>query len=348
MSNKTRLASKVHAAIPRAKVLLPVLVLFLLAAALGVTPSEAQTGTGVTAPSVEMVDDEALGLVARVSQAMIDFQRRANAEIAKHMNAIESGKSLRAFLLGLAIAFAYGAFHAFGPGHGKFVIMSYFMGREVRVTRGFVMAAQIAVIHVIAAVVVVWLADVVLKAGFGVGLADVPGVRAGSFLIIAAIGLYMLYRAVRMSLGRSATGHEQGHGHGHEHGHSHGHDHGHGHDHDHGHGHKSGTEGGILALAAGMVPCPGAVLIMLYAVANDMIYPGFILVAAMSVGIGLTISILGVSAILGRKTAMRLMESSGGGGGAAALQTTFNYGGAIIVTMIGLVSFVAFLDGPLG
>lgn len=346
MTNETRLAGKLHAAIPRAKVLLPVLVLFLLAAALGVTPSEAQTGGGLTAPSVEMVEDEELGTLARISQAMIDFQRRANAEIATHMNALKRGESIGAIFLGLAIAFAYGVFHAFGPGHGKFIIMSYFMGREVRVGRGFVMAAQIAIIHVIAAVVIVWLADVVLKAGFGVSLADVPGVRAGSFLIIAAIGLYMLYQAVRTSLGHSAAGHGHDHGHGHGHGHDHGHSHGH--DHGHGHGHKSAAEGGILALAAGMVPCPGAVLIMLYAVANDMIYPGFILVAAMSVGIGLTICILGVSAILARKTAMRLMESSAGGGGVAALQTTFNYGGAIIVTMIGLVSFVAFLDVPLG
>ena len=116
----------------------------------------------------------------------------------------------------------------------------------------------------------------------------------------------------------------------------------------HGDGHEGGAESGFLALAAGMVPCPGAVLIMLYAVANDMIYPGFILVAAMSLGIGLTICILGVGAILARKTAMRMMESSVGGGGVATLRTTFNYGGAIIVTLIGLVSFVAFLDVPMG
>ena len=67
----------------------------------------------------------------------------------------------------------------------------------------------------------------------------------------------------------------------------------------------------------------------------------------MSLGIGLTISILGVGAILARKTAMQLIESSVGGGGVATLRTTFNYGGAIIVTLIGLVSFVAFLDVPM-
>ena len=92
------------------------------------------------------------------------------------MNAIERGDDLGAFFLGLAIAFAYGVIHAFGPGHGKFVIVSYFLGREVRVVRGVVMAAQVAIVHVIAAVIIVWLADAVLQAGFGIGLSEVPGV----------------------------------------------------------------------------------------------------------------------------------------------------------------------------
>lgn len=340
MTDKAKLTRRVSAQGFRATVLLPALALLLLVVALGAAPSEAQTGTVVTVPTIEIGDDEDLGIFARFSQAMIDFQRRANAVIAMQMKAIESGESLSAFFLGLAIAFAYGMVHTLGPGHGKFVIMSYFMGREVRITRGFIMAAQIAVVHVIAAVIIVWLADAVLTAGFGIGLADVPGVRAGSFLIIAAIGLYMLYQAVRTSLGYAAAEHGQSHAH--SHGHSHGHGQG------HGDGHEGGAESGFLALAAGMVPCPGAVLIMLYAVANDMIYPGFILVAAMSLGIGLTICILGVGAILARKTAMRMMESSVGGGGVATLRTTFNYGGAIIVTLIGLVSFVAFLDVPMG
>ena len=87
---------------------------------------------------------------------------------------------------------------------------------------------------------------------------------------------------------------------------------------------------------------------MLYAIANDMIYPGFVLVVAMSIGIGLTISLLGMGAIVARKTAMRLVEGSGSAGGVAIVRQTFNYGGAIVVTAIGFVSFVAFLDVPLG
>ena len=308
-------------------------------------PAMAQTEAARPAP-VENVAEEG-GPFARATAFLVDFQRRANAEVSFHMNAIERGDDLVAFLLALAVAFAYGAVHALGPGHGKFVIASYFLAREARLMRGVVMAVQIAIVHVIAAVVIVWLADIVLERGFGLGLSDVPGVRAASFLIIVGIGVYMLYQAVRASLRARARG--RGHGHAHDrcHGRGHGHSHGHGHDHGHSHGLGSKAEGGLLALAAGMVPCPGAVLIMLYAVANDMIVPGSLLVASMSLGIGSSICVLGVGAILARRAAIRVMERSGGGA-VAALRHGMNYAGAGLVTLIGLVSFVAFLDASHG
>lgn len=321
-----------------------------LALALAASFAASQAGSHTDA-GPDAGNAEGGGRFARLIGLAVEFQRQANAEIALHMGALQRGDDLGAFFLGLAIAFAYGSIHAFGPGHGKFVIVSYFLGREARVMRGVVMAVQVAIVHVIAAVVVVWLADIVLKAGFGIGLSEVPGLRAGSFLLIVGIGAYMLYAAVRASLapGAGARGHHHQHHHGHGHHHHHdGHHHGHHHGHYHGRDRGGGAEGGLLALAAGMAPCPGAVLIMLYAVANGMIVPGFLLVAAMSLGIGLSICILGVGAILARQTAMRVMERAGGNRGLGALRHGMNYAGAVFVTLVGLASFMALMQAPPG
>ena len=290
----------------------------------------------VSAAALKTGDGSGIALIDSAWHTLIEFQRQVNAGVAIHMRALETGNSFAAFFLGLGVAFLYGMVHALGPGHGKFVIMSYFMGREVYVLRGLVMAVQMAVVHVIAAVVIVWVADILLKTSLGIGLADVPGIRAGSFLIIAGIGVYMLYQAVRGSRGHTHT-----HTHTHDHNHHHHH---HGHSHDHTHGASHATEGGLVALAVGMVPCPGAVLVMLYAIANDMIYPGFLLVAAMSAGIGLTIAILGVATILLRQFATRFIENSGGGVAVVRFRTLSNTIGALLVTVIGTVSFFAFLD----
>lgn len=345
--------------------------ILLLAGILGgvASPGFAENHDTAVVPLIEIAEDNR-GLWQRWTDFLVDFQRQANAEVATHMNAIERGDDLGAFFFGLGIAFLYGVIHAFGPGHGKFIVISYFVGRDAHIGRGIWMSVQVAVVHVIAAVVIVWLADILLRTGTGMSLAEVPGVRAASFLIIALIGLYMLYQAVRAALGYIDVSEV---GHGHSHGGSHGHGHGqgghghastpspqpsHGHSHSHAHSHAHGdassgfaeasrTESSLVAFAAGVVPCPGAVLIMLYAVANNMIYPGFLLVGSMSIGIGMTICLLGVGAILARQTATRLIEGSDETGQRVLLlRHVLNFGGAIIVTLIGLVSFVAFLDIP--
>lgn len=101
-----------------------------------------------------------------------------------------------------------------------------------------------------------------------------------------------------------------------------------------------------MALAAGTATCPDALHIMLFAVANGKIVPGFLLVAAMSLGIGLSICILGFGAILARQTATRFMERAGGSRGLSVFRHRMNCTGAAFVTTVGLVSFIALLDVP--
>ena len=286
--------------------------------------------TTVCASTLDTEGTTGIALIDNTWLSLIEFQYQVNTEIAIRMKALETGGSFTALLFALGGAFVYGMAHALGPGHGKFGIVSYFLGREVHMLRGLIMALQMAVVHVIAAVVIVWIADVVLKASLGIGLAEVPGVRAGSFLIIAVIGLYMLYQAVRISLGHTDTHQNYA-------------NHNHAHEHSHHHGHSHTTEGGLVAMAVGMVPCPGAILVMLFAVANDMIYPGFMLVAAMSAGIGLTIAVLGVVTILARQLVTRIIKDSRGGLAVARFRTVTNYTGALLVTAIGTASFFAFL-----
>ena len=120
------------------------------------------------------------------------------------MRAIRDGETSLPLLIGLALAFAYGVVHALGPGHGKLVVVSYFLAREARIARGLLMGLQIAVCHVLSALVVVALADLVLRQAFGGPPAEVAGVRLVSYGLIAAIGLVMLAQAVRRSRQRRA------------------------------------------------------------------------------------------------------------------------------------------------
>jgi ABC-type nickel/cobalt efflux system permease component RcnA len=176
------------------------LALLLIAFAPG-APARADPFTGqpsdteAEAPKVE----RAWGPMALVGRALLAFQRESNRLIAQHMNAIRDGQTSAPLLIGMLLAFAYGVVHALGPGHGKVVVASYFLGRDAQIGRGLMMGLQIAIFHVLSAIVVVALADLVLRQAFGSAPAEVAGVRLTSYGLIALIGATMLFQAVRRS-----------------------------------------------------------------------------------------------------------------------------------------------------
>jgi nickel/cobalt transporter (NicO) family protein len=275
-----------------------------------------ETPTG--APQIE----RAPGPIAVVGRALLTFQRETNRMIAEHMRAIRDGETSAPLLIGMLLAFAYGVLHALGPGHGKVVVVSYFLSRDAQVMRGFLMGLQIAVFHVLSAAVMVALADLVLRQAFGSAPAEVAGVRLASYGLIALIGCSMLVQAVRRSRLRRA-GIEVvdeccAHGHTHQHRPSLA-------------GSRAGE--GALSLGVGLVPCTGAVLILLYAIANDILFAGVLLVVAIAAGMAITMGALGVLSIVARNAVAARVGAGRNGPGRLAI--AMDYAGALAITALG-------------
>jgi nickel/cobalt exporter len=217
------------------------------------------------------------------------------------MRNMEQGRSVGAVSLGVLIAFAYGALHTLGPGHGKAVVISYFVGTGGSLRRGLVMGARIAVVHVLSAVVhvlsavvVVFLLDFAVRQATGAAPSDYRLIRLGSYALIVAIGAVMLWSALAALRAPRAVGAE-------------GHAHHHHHHHDAHAGcaacaaaHAGSKGGGWIAAAVGVVPCTGALIVMLFGLANDLVVPAVMMVVAISAGMALAMSAIGVAAILGR------------------------------------------------
>jgi ABC-type nickel/cobalt efflux system permease component RcnA len=276
-------------------------------------------------PAAEAQSAEpAFAPIAVAGRALLAFQREANRLIAQHMRAIRDGETSLPLLIALGLAFTYGVVHALGPGHGKLVVVSYFLSREAQIGRGLWMGLQIATFHVISALVVVMLADLLLRQAFGGAPAEVPGVRLASYGLIALIGCVMLVRAVHRSrlrrrgvqVGDGCCGHDLGQGH------------------DHDHGRPAGrAEQGALSLGVGLVPCTGAVLILLYALANDILLAGVLLVTAIAAGMAITMGGLGLLSITARNALVARVET--GRNAQGRLAALGEYGGALVITAIG-------------
>jgi len=175
--------------------------------------------------------------------------------LAAAMKAMRQDGSKLLLLIGLS--FAYGIFHAAGPGHGKAVISSYMVANEVALRRGILLSFVSALLQGLTAVVVMMLAYFVLR-GTAVSMTDAAWfLEISSFALVTLFGAWLLWRKAgplvlglfgarpAYSLSAAHAGHSHaGHSHaGHAHAHSRSaHSHAH-HDHDHGpHSHAHGHD----------------------------------------------------------------------------------------------------------
>lgn len=257
------------------------------------------------------------------------WQIQVSMLFTRTMTDIRDRRGSGALALGILIAFLYGIVHTLGPGHGKGVVVSYFVGEGGNLARGVGMGVKIATFHVLSAIVVVLLTEFVVRQATGQAPSDYRVVRLISYAGIAAIGLWMLIPAVR----RMSRAHD------------------HGHEHEH-HGtcgcsrleQPASGQGSSLALAIGAVPCTGALLVLLFGVANDLLWPSVLMVVAISAGMALVLSGVGCAAILGR----RVVDGRLAGDPVRRLRVTtlLRVGAAGGVLMIGSTLFVLTWASP--
>jgi ABC-type nickel/cobalt efflux system permease component RcnA len=100
---------------------------------------------------------------------------------------------------------------------------------------------------------------------------------------------------------------------------------------------KKKGAGTWLALAVGVVPCTGALLVLLFGLANDLLFPSILMVAAISTGMAIAMSGIGVLAILGRRVAFRRMKDDEAR--SARFTSGLRIAGAALVLMIGTLLF---------
>ena len=187
-------------------------------------------------------------------------------------------------LVSLLIAAFWGAAHALTPGHGKAIVAGYLVGTRGRPLDAFLLGGIVTVTHT-AGVFALGFVTLLLSQ-FIVPEALYPWLTLASGLLVVGVGASVLLARVR---GRS-------HGHGHGHGRHH-------HDHHHHHHDRRGLLG--VGIAAGLLPCPSALVVLLSAIALHRIGFGLALIVAFSLGLAATITSIGLVAVLAKRAFSR-------------------------------------------
>jgi ABC-type nickel/cobalt efflux system permease component RcnA len=284
-----------------------------IASLLTIPAARADSLRGNVAPAELATAASGPSLLKRGMVQFVRLQRDVNRALSDGIVAIKDGRSSAAVLVAMLIAFAYGALHAIGPGHGKAVILGYFLSRDGSILRGLRMGAQIAVLHVISAVVIVVVVHWLLAVSFAQPIDQLEILKVFSYGAITIIGAVMLGRAawaVRRPAGVAA------------------------HDHDCHHHHRVDGARDLLSVAVGLIPCSGAVLVLIYALANGLLLSGLMMAACIAVGMALTLWAIGIAAMWMRARAVG-GERTASPGRRRIVQAALDVLGPLLITVLG-------------
>jgi ABC-type nickel/cobalt efflux system permease component RcnA len=316
------------------------------------------------------------GLLGWVFAKQAEFYR----DMSRIIRAAKSDGSAVWTLLG--ISFGYGMFHAAGPGHGKAVISSYLVANEETWRRGIVLSFASALLQAFVAVAIVGIAAVLLNATAGQMCSAERVIEMASYALIALVGARLiwvkgrgfLHAARGLSRPLHAVGAAVTPSHDHKHAHDH-HDHEHQahdhrrHDHDHHHhddddehaaawGHAHGPEPEELAgpggwmrglsaiVAVGLRPCSGAIIVLVFALAQGLFWAG--VAATFVMGLGTAITVAGIATLaVGARSMAKQIASTRSGYGMLALRG-IEVGAAVLVLAFGTLLLLGYMVAERG
>ncbi|MBB4439660.1 MULTISPECIES: nickel/cobalt transporter [Rhizobium] len=342
-----------------------------LVTAAGLAHAQSPLGIGTAEPSFQPTGGPFAPLFLYVNYEQQAFYRALTGAL----KAMRQDPWQLASLIGLS--FAYGVFHAAGPGHGKAVISSYMIANEVELKRGVVISFISAFVQGVMAVALVGGGWLVLR-GTGITLtAATHAMEIASFVMVMLFGGWLLFRKLRSMVSNmprrrlmatpagpvsmmldwkdnaaerqayafngKAQAVEAGHtfvpGMVCE---------------TCGNAHVpdpallagdrfSASEAWSAIVAVGLRPCSGALLVMTFSLLNGLYLGGVLSVAAMSLGTAITVSLLATLAVTAKSAAVRL---SGRGSTASIwVGNAIEILGAVLVILMGALLLGASLQG---
>jgi nickel/cobalt transporter (NicO) family protein len=228
----------------------------------------------------------------RVPAFLRNWSRSLQGEIASLSRRVISG-DWRAAVPALLLAVLFGVVHIAGPGHGKVFAISYFSARTARLRDGLLYSGVVNIIDTLSALVLVALGYLVLRSLLPAFRTEGPRLlQLISYGLIVAFGVVHLVSHLRH--------------HAHEH-----------------HDKTASTQSAaqeqvrrrppwLLAVSVGLVPCPVSTVLLVYGVVNDILAFSVLLVAAVSLGGFLTMSVIAGAVIMGRAQLLERLHTDAG------------------------------------
>lgn len=244
------------------------------------------------------------------------WQKQLKTHLTRFGREIRKNPYGKSFWLFLLFSFVYGMLHALGPGHGKSIVCSYFLSRPGNYFHGILMGNLITFVHVGSAVAVVLVFYFIFKTRGMTSFEETSGVlQKISYALLTVLGLVLIVHKVHeLKTMRSSRLHQYNPD------------------------EVSYKSLLTVALATGLVPCPGAAIILIFAITLKILAPGLLAMVCVALGMGLTTSLFALVTIASRNTIFRAVSR-----GETLLSVSYavlSMAGALLITVIGIILFL--------
>lgn len=204
---------------------------------------------------------------------LIDVQRSIYAALSGDITAYSNSRDITALLAVLPLGIVFGAAHALTPGHSKSVLAAYVLGSGLKPSRAFLTSFVLSVTHISSAVLLALVTNSLVTRSL-VGAGRAPSLEWTSRLILVAIGLWLIYRAIR------ARPHVHG-------------------------------EGVATGFVAGLIPCPLTLFVMTLALSRGAPEAGLAFSVSMLLGVATILGAVAVVSAVARNTFVHLLDRHG-------------------------------------
>ncbi|MCK5807526.1 hypothetical protein KAH37_00925 [bacterium] len=256
--------------------------------------------------TIELVETTEQTSFGHLKQRLVSLQKETHKTLSAAIKDVSVNRKIAPLLFAFLFAFLYGILHAIGPGHGKVIALSYFLRSSQGWKKGIFFGYLVAAIHALSAVIIISSLTALLTGSTMSEFEQTSDLlKRVSFAAIILTGVTLLFLQFRAHNRPQAK--------------------------------KKETRSlPMLALAVGIVPCPGTTLILLFSSALKVYSFGLILAGFMALGMGTTIAAVAAGTAFLREKGTKTGESSRF---QEVVHTLLETGSAVLIILIGVLLF---------
>ncbi len=214
---------------------------------------------------------------------IIFWQHQLREKMSQLIREATAKKKIAPMLLLTLTAFVYGVVHSAGPGHGKAVSLSYILTCKPSLHQSLIFGNLVAITHGISGIMLVLSVKYILHTSITQSLDNMTQItQIISFSLITLIGLIIFIKSLFSWFSDSAgTAQKQT---------------------------RLFANPIATALAIGMVPCPGVVMVMLFAISLNLTGLGIVLGLCIAAGMASTITLVVLTGMSGKAAVLKLSD----------------------------------------